>query len=226
MGGWIHKKFKEILMGSSIGISPTSLAALFLVLFILALAPNLSILIVTTRAATSGFRQGAWATLGITTATLVYILAAVFVLVIVADMRPEARHVLRLVAAVYLILNGMGRIRNADVGPKAMLPVTHRSAASFGMGFILTLLSVKSLVFYLSFLPLFVSPGTLDGRATLILLGVVALVTGGAKLVYVVASAGGKVVPSVMVGKALNVIAGIVVTAAGGLLATGRALWQ
>ena len=80
-----------------------SLTALFAALFILALAPNLSVLIVTTRAATSGFKQGLFATLGIVAAISIYILASIFGLMIVADMRPEVRHILRIFAAIYLV---------------------------------------------------------------------------------------------------------------------------
>jgi threonine/homoserine/homoserine lactone efflux protein len=202
--------------------SPASLSALFAVLFLLALAPNLSVLIVTTRAATAGFRQGAAATLGIVVATLAYILVAVFGLMIVADMRPEARHVLRLIAAAYLVWNGIGRIQKAAKAPLASLPVTHRTAASFAMGFILTILNLRFLVFYVSLLPAFVDPGTMSLRKMLVVLGVAAASLGVAKLSYAAASVGGRVMPSVGVGKALNVIAGAVVAVTGFMLATGR----
>jgi threonine/homoserine/homoserine lactone efflux protein len=203
-------------------LSLPSLAALFVGLFILALAPNLSVLIVTTRAATSGFKQGLFATLGIVAAISVYILASIFGLMIVADMRPEARHILRILGAVYLVWGGMNMIRNAGVGPRASLPVTHRTAASFSMGFILTLLNVKTLLFYLSFLPVFISVGSLNLRATQTLLVVAAVAGITAKMGYILASLGGKVVPSVTVGKILNVIAGAVVAVSGFALATGR----
>ena len=200
------------------------MTSLFIALFLLALAPNLSVLIVTTRAATSGSRQGILAVLGIVAATLIYVFAAIIGLMIVADMRPEARQVLRLLSAIYLIWSGMGVIRNSSKAPLASLPVTHRDAASFSMGFILTMINVKALILYLSFLPVFINPGSLNLQGTLILLGVVALATGAAKLAYVVASAGDRIVPSVRVGKALNVIAGIVLAVSGFLLASGRVL--
>jgi threonine/homoserine/homoserine lactone efflux protein len=194
------------------------LAALFAAFFLLALAPNLSVLIVTTRAATSGFRQGALATLGIMAATLLHILVSIFALMIVAEMRPEARQVLRMVAAVYLLGRGIGMIRAAGSAPMASLPVTHRGAASFAMGFVLTLLGLKALPLYLGLLPAFVDIGSLNASATRILLVVVALAIAAAKLGYAAASAGGRIVPSVRVGKALNVVAGAVVMAVGATL--------
>lgn len=197
-------------------------ALLFFALFLFALAPNLSVLIVTTRAATAGFKQGVAAALGIVLATLAYILVSIFGLMIVADMRPEARYILRLLAAAYLVWNGIGRIQKAAKAPLASLPVTQRTAASFTMGFLLTILNFKNLLFYMAFLPAFLTVGTMNLERTGLLLGTAALAMGAAKIGYAAASAGGRVVPSVGVGKALNVVAGAVVAAAGFFIATGR----
>lgn len=205
-----------------VSLSSPAPVILFAALFLLALAPNLGVMVVTTRAASAGFRQGALATLGITLATLVHLLAAVFILMIVSDMRPEARHVLRLLAAVYLIFRGMGLIREAAKGPRASLPVTQRDAASFAMGFILTLLAVRSVLFYVAFLPVFVSFGGFDLRDTLLLLGAAGAATAAARIGYALASAGGKVVPSVAVGKGFNILAGVITAASGFFLASGR----
>jgi threonine/homoserine/homoserine lactone efflux protein len=202
-------------------MTPTGLSALFLALFLLALAPNLSVLIVTTRAASAGFRQGAWATAGVVAATVIHVLLAVFALMIVAAMRPETRQVLRIIAAVYLIWSGMTLIRNAKRAPLAALPTTQRSAASFATGFLLTALNLKAIVFYVCFLPSFLAAGSLDTRATLALLLVVAVAGGLARLIYVTASVQGRIVPGVLTGRILNVAAGVVVAAAGARLVMG-----
>ncbi len=206
-------------MSSSFG--SVTFAALFAVLFLIALAPNLSVLIVTTRAAASGFKQGALAAFGIVVATLFYVVLALFLLKIVAVMRPEMRHVLRLVAAMYLVWNGMGLIRNASKPPVAVLPNTQRDAASFAMGFILTLLNVKALLFYLSVLPVFLNVGSLGLRGLLLLAGVVAAAGFAARLVYVSASAQGRIVPGVLKGRVLNVLAGVVTAWVGIKLVAG-----
>lgn len=199
----------------------TNLSALFLALFLLALTPNLSVLIVTTRAASAGFRQGAWATAGIVAAAVLHVLLAILVLMIVAAMRPETRQVLRIIAAVYLIWSGMTMIRNAKRAPLAALPTTQRSAASFATGFLLTFLNLKMVVFYVCFLPPFLSAGNLDARGILGLLGVVAVAGGLARLIYVTASAQGRIVPGVLTGRILNVAAGMVIAAAGATLMKG-----
>lgn len=194
---------------------------LFAALFLLALAPNLGILIVTTRAASAGLRQGAWASTGIVAATALQVLIAAFVLAIVAAMRPEARQVLRLLAAAWLVWNGMVMIRNASNPPRAILPRTERNAASFATGFLLTVLNPKSVVFYVCFLPAFVAAGRLGPRGTAEVV-IVAVVAGlGARLLYAAASARGRAVPGVLAGRVLNVVAGAVVAAAGAMLVAG-----
>jgi threonine/homoserine/homoserine lactone efflux protein len=202
-------------------MTPATFSVLSLTLCLLALAPNLSVLIVTTRAASAGFRQGFWATAGIVAATLLHVLLAVFVLMIVAAMRPEARHVLRLVAAVYLVWSGMTMIRNAGRAPLAALPMTQRNAASFATGFLLTFLNLKAAVFYVCFLPAFLVAGNLDARAMLGLLGVVAAAGGLARLIYATASARGRIVPGVLTGRVLNVVAGVIVASTGARLVMG-----
>lgn len=197
-----------------------SFTGLFLALFALALAPNISVLIVTTRAATAGFRQGAWATGGIVAATVLQVMVAIFILMIVAAMRSDARQILRLIAAVYLVWSGMIMIRNAQRAPMATLPMTQRNAASFAMGFLLTALNLKALVFYVCFLPAFLPVGYLEARELLVLLGVVAAAGLTARLLYVTVTAQGRIVPGVLTGRLLNVAAGVVVAAAGvGLVA-------
>jgi threonine/homoserine/homoserine lactone efflux protein len=195
--------------------------SLFAALFALALAPNLAVLIVTTRAASAGFKQGTWAAVGIVTATVLQVLFAVFLLMIVAAMRPEARQVLRVFAAVYLVWSGMVMIRNAARAPMATLPTTQRSAASFATGFLLTALNIKSVLLYVCFLPSFLNVGILGSHGVLVLLGVVAAAGFFARMIYVTASAQGRIVPGVLTGRILNVVAGVVVAAAGVGLVTG-----
>lgn len=194
--------------------------ALFFALFLLALSPNLSVLIVTTRSASAGFKQGAWAATGVVAATWVHALLAVFILIVVSVMRPQAQHILQVIAAVYLVWNGLLRIRTASLPPRAVLPTTRRDAASFVTGFLLTFLNLKSIVFYVCFLPVFVSFGSFQARDLLVMLGVIAAAGMLARLLYAAASAQGRMVPGVLTGRILNVIAGAIAAAAGAALAT------
>lgn len=202
------------------GLPAPRLSTLFIALFLLALAPNLSVLIVATRAATRGFRQGVWATAGVVAATLLHMVFALFVLLIAAAMRDQARDVLRLIAAVYLVWTGLKMILNAARAPQAMLPPTQRSAASFATGFLLTLLNLKAIVLYVCLLPVFLTPGALGFRGLGAVLGVVAAAGFLARLAYVIPASRGRIVPGVRTGRLLNVVAGAVVAAAGAVLAT------
>lgn|SRR5690606_3479566 len=196
-------------------------SALFIALFLLALSPNLSVLIVTTRAASAGFKQGAWAATGVVAATWLHALFAVFILIVVSVMRPEAQQVLKLLAAIYLIWNGLTRIRTAALPPRAVLPTTRRDAASFVTGFLLTFLNLKSIVFYVCFLPAFVAFGSFNAEGLGVLLGVIAAAGMAARLLYAAAAARGRMVPGVLTGRILNVVAGAVVAAAGAGLVVG-----
>jgi threonine/homoserine/homoserine lactone efflux protein len=84
-----------------------------------------------------------------------------------------------------------------------------------------TVLNLKSVVFYVCFLPAFLAVGNLDARGTVALLAVVAVAGGLARLIYVTASAQGRIVPGVLTGRILNVAAGVVVAATGAGLVLG-----
>src|SRR5690606_21598106 len=152
---------------------------------------------VTTRAASAGFKQGAWAAMGVVAATWLHAVLAVFILIVVSVMRPEARQVLTLIAAVYLVWNGLVRIRTAAFPPRVVLPTTRRDAASFVTGFLLTFLNLKSILFYVCFLPAFISFGSFDAQGLVILLGVIAAAGMLARLLYAAASSRGRMVPGV-----------------------------
>ena len=119
-------------------LSLGSLAALFIALLLLALVPGTSVLVVSSRAATSGFKQ------------------------IQRANRPP---------------------------PRAALPVTVRSAASFAMGFFLTLIDVKAIVVYLGLLQAFVDPDALNATDVLAVMATAVVAVGGAKLGYAFAAA-------------------------------------
>lgn len=171
-------------------VSPGSLAALFIALLLLALVPGTSVLVVSSRAATSGFRQGAYATLGIVAADVLLIFAAFFGFTIFSWFSPNVRLVVRVVFAFLLIRAGWKQIRRANHPPRRLpLPTTSRSAASFAMGFLLTLVDVKAVVVYLGLLQAFVPPESWTGPDMLVIAAIAVVAVGGAKLGYAFAAA-------------------------------------
>ena len=171
-------------------LSIGSLAALFIALLLLALVPGTSVLVVSSRAATSGFKQGAYATFGIVAADVLLILAAVFGFTIFSLFGPGFRLFVRLLFAFLLIRAGWKQIQRANhPPPRASLPVTVRSAASFAMGFVLTLIDVKAIVVYLGLLQAFVDPDALNATDVLAVIATAVVAVGGAKLGYAFAAA-------------------------------------
>jgi threonine/homoserine/homoserine lactone efflux protein len=171
-------------------LSLAALASLFIALLLLALVPGTSVLVVSSRAATSGFRQGAYATLGIVVADVLLILAAFFGFAVFSWFSPNVRLVVRLVFAFLLVRAGVKQIQRAHHPPRRLpLPTTSRSAASFAMGFLLTLIDVKAVVVYLGLLQAFVHPHTWTLPDVLAVAAIAIVAVGGAKLGYAFAAA-------------------------------------
>lgn len=171
-------------------LSLASLAALFLALFLLAAVPGTSVLVVSSRAATSGFKQGAYATLGIVVADVLLVFAAFFGFTIFSWLSPNVRLIVRLVFAFLLIRAGWQQIRRANHPPRRLpLPTTSRSAASFVMGFVLTLIDVKAVVVYLGLLQALVPPEAWSALDMLVIAAIAIVAVGGAKLGYAFAAA-------------------------------------
>ncbi len=202
----------------------TPLAALFLALFLLALMPSTSVLVVSTRAATSGLRHGAWAALGIVAADLLFILAAVLGLSLLVRL-PESLHfALRVAAAAYLTLLGLRFLRTPARLPTGSLPVTFRRSASFAMGFFLTVIDLKAIVFYLGFLPAFLDLKALTRGDVGLLLLTAAVAVGGAKLLYAIAAARGAAMVGPRAAGWLRRAAGVVLLLAAVVLVAGPVL--
>jgi threonine/homoserine/homoserine lactone efflux protein len=174
----------------SLSLLPGSFLALFAALLLLALVPGTGVLVVSSRAAASGFRQGAFATLGIVAAHGLLLLAAFFGFAVLSWFSPDARLIVRLVFAFLLVRAGWKRIRRAHLPPRPLpLPATSRPAASFAMGFLLTLIDVKAVVVYLGLLQAFVHPILWTAPDMLAVAALAIVAVGGAKLGYAFAAA-------------------------------------
>lgn len=205
-------------------LSASALAALFAALFLIALMPGTSVFVVSTRAATSGLRHGVWAALGIVVADLLFILAAVLGLTLLIRL-PEPLHVaLRVAGAAYLTFLGLRFLRSPASLPTGSLPVTFRRSASFAMGFLLTLIDLKAIVFYLGFLPAFLDLKALTRADTALLLLTAAISVGSAKMAYAIAAARGAVLVGPRGSGWIRRAAGVVLLLAAVLLVAGMGI--
>lgn len=192
-----------------------ALLALAGAMALLAAVPSLSVLAVTARAASGGFTHGLLTTLGILTADLLFIVLAIFGLVLLAEALGELFVLVRWLGAAWLVALGVLLWRAAPPAGAAAVPVPPSRFASFLAGLLLTLGDQKAILFYLGFLPAFMDLATLTLVDAALVCVAAVVAVGGVKLAYaaVAARAGRALGPQA--GRWLNRLAAIVLVAAG-----------
>ena len=132
------------------------------------------------RSAQLGVRAGAVAALGITTGCWVHITAAALGLSAILATSAEAFFILKLVGAVYLVWVGISLLRHA--GESSAAATSGTSAISlrgiFLQGFLTNALNPKVALFFLAFLPQFISAGAPSKALAFIALGLIFCATG------------------------------------------------
>jgi threonine/homoserine/homoserine lactone efflux protein len=83
-----------------------------------------------------------------------------------------AYYVLKTIGAAYLVWLGIQSIRDAGKPAAPAGPAKYRTVGPFFQGFLTNLLNPKVAVFYLTFLPQFISPGEPVFRRSLMLAGI------------------------------------------------------
>lgn len=165
-------------------LSLSALAALTGAMAVLAAVPSISVLAVTARAATGGFAQGAWTTLGIVVADLLFIVLAIFGLVLLAEALGEWFVLVRWLGAAWLITLGVLLWRSVPPAAAAGRAAPSSRFASFLAGLLLTLGDQKAILFYLGFFPAFVDLPTLTLADAGLVCGAAIAAVGGVKLAY------------------------------------------
>ena len=132
------------------------------------------------RSAQLGVRAGAVAALGITTGCWVHITAAALGLSAILATSAEAFFILKLVGAAYLVWVGISLLRHAGAGSAATgngnAAISLR--AIFVQGFLTNALNPKVALFFLAFLPQFISAGAPSKTLEFIVLGLIFCTTG------------------------------------------------
>jgi threonine/homoserine/homoserine lactone efflux protein len=132
------------------------------------------------RSAQRGVRAGAVAALGITTGCFVHIAAAALGLSAILATSAEAFFILKLVGAVYLVWVGISLLRHAgaDAGGAAngRAPISLRGI--FLQGFLTNALNPKVALFFLAFLPQFISSAAPSKALAFVVLGLIFCMTG------------------------------------------------
>lgn len=166
-----------------------------LVLFLVAalalnLTPGPDMLYVLANGLSGGGRGGALAALGISAGCVVHAVAAVAGLTALAATMPAALMAIKLAGAAYLVWLGIDAWRHppaltggATVAPGAGLRI-------FRQGFVTNALNPKVALFFLAFLPQFVSAGGWPTPLQILTLGALFIVQGTIVLLAVALAAG------------------------------------
>ena len=151
-------------------------------LFILAglllnITPGPDLLYIAGRTASQGFRSGLAAVMGINAGCLVHTFAAAIGLSAILTASVEAFFVVKLIGAAYLVYVGISLLLEKKVDgtsleiSNSMPSKTIRQA--FWQGFLTNVLNPKVALFFLAFLPQFISADSPTKPAAFILLGII-----------------------------------------------------
>jgi threonine/homoserine/homoserine lactone efflux protein len=148
--------------------------ALFVVSgLLLNIMPGPDSLLIMTRSATQGWRAGSAAAMGIGTGTFVHILAAALGLSAVLATSAMAFTVVKLAGAAYILYMAVGLLMSKKREEAAARPVVAPLPAGkiFAQGFLTNVLNPKVAVFFLAFVPQFISADSANKPLAFIILG-------------------------------------------------------
>ena len=142
---------------------------------LLNILPGADSLLIMTRSATQGSRAGCAAALGIGTGTLVHVFAAAIGLSALLATSAMAFTVVKYLGAAYIVYLGasllLGKGNGNDSARPAQAALPYRKI--FLQGFVTNVMNPKVALFFLAFVPLFISAGAANKPLAFIFLGCV-----------------------------------------------------
>ena len=168
------------------------LATLAGTLILLSAIPSVSVLAVTARAASYGFRQGAMTALGIALGDVLFIVLAIYGLAWFSGVLGDAMTWLRYAAALYLLWLGSRLWRAGRPSAPGLAPEVSM-AGSFSSGLLITLGDQKALFFYFGFFPTLFDLTALTGTDKVLMVLVALVPVASVKLVYALECGAGHV---------------------------------
>jgi len=143
---------------------------------LLSITPGQDVAYIVSRSASQGWRDGAVAALGVGAGCFVHVFAAALGLSAILATSATAFTVVKLAGAAYLVWIGVTMFRGNGAGKNAgqerKLPLTSRRKI-FSQGFLTNALNPKVALFFLAFLPHFVSGDAQSKPLAFFFLGVV-----------------------------------------------------
>ena len=156
----------------------------------LLLIPGPAVLFIVARSGAQGTRAGLVSVLGVHTATIVHVLAAVAGLSAIVVASSVAFTAVKVIGGVYLIFLGIKSIRSARRRAEVVAPTVRPEKRLFAEAFVVSLLNPKVALFFLAFLPQFVEHGHGPIWSQTLVLGLVYILLGlGSDSMYAVLGA-------------------------------------
>lgn len=179
---------------------------------ILNILPGPDSLLVAGRSLTQGFKGGSAAALGIGAGTFVHIFAAMAGLSVVIATSATAFTVIKILGGLYLIYIAVSMIisRESTTSIDCAQPKQESLGKIFTEGFLTNVLNPKVAVFFLAFIPQFISPESQSQPLAFLILGVIFNINGMIWchfLAWSSSAVGARVVASGNVKKWLNRLA-------------------
>ncbi len=140
---------------------------------LLNIMPGPDSLLIMTRSATQGWRAGCAAALGIGTGTLVHIFAAALGLSALLATSATAFTVVKLIGAAYILYMAVSLLRSRKQTGAIAAPVLAALPYStiFAQGFLTNVLNPKVALFFLAFVPQFISADAPNKALAFVVLG-------------------------------------------------------
>jgi threonine/homoserine/homoserine lactone efflux protein len=135
---------------------PSSLALFVGAALLLLIVPGPSVLYIVTQSVAYGRRAGLVSVAGITTGTLVHILAATVGLSALLASSAFAFDVVKYLGAAYLVFVGLRRLAGLEPDDQPHLRRTRDLGRLYRQGIVVNTLNPKTALFFLAFLPQFV----------------------------------------------------------------------
>ncbi len=158
--------------------------ALLGAMVILAAIPSISVLAVSTRAASAGLIHGIFTAIGIVVGDIVFIVIAIWGLSFLAETMGNFFAVIKYGGGAYLIWLGIGLWRSPAAAMDAAAVSQPSLLSSFLTGLLITLADQKAIFFYLGFFPAFLDLEQMTLVDTGLIIAIAIVAVGGVKLGY------------------------------------------
>lgn len=197
------------------GLNFNNTLALLVAMAILAAMPSVSVLAVSAKAASSGFKHGALVAAGIVLGDIVFLLLAVFGLALLVEKLGAGFVFVSYLGGLYLFWLGVRILRSGQLGIEYDNSHSGSLWGSFFTGVLITLGDQKAVLFYLGFLPAFLNLSALRTQDIAVFLSVTVAAVGGIKLAYAYAADKAGRIWGARFGEIMNRLAATVLFASG-----------